>query len=250
MAQIAGYIRVSGLSQVDGDGFRRQSETIARFCEREGHVHMMDYVEYGITGDADLSGRIALACLIHQIKNDPSHPHTIAVEDFTRMARGTMAGLLILDDVLKAGATVYLAINGMIWSVDRNDGEGRFVWTVLQAAAEFEKSKTLARFNAAKAAFRSLGKKADGQRRYGVLPKKIRDPKVLVKVQRELAALERIKNMERMGPTRITRELNAAGIMKRNGRPWDSTSVSKLLARIRASEGRAYKKRKYTRTAA
>ena len=48
-----GYLRVSGKSQVEGDGFGRQKATITKYAKANGIEIVRWFQEEGVTGTAD-----------------------------------------------------------------------------------------------------------------------------------------------------------------------------------------------------
>ena len=55
-----GYLRVSSVGQVEGDGFARQAEAIDRFAAKAGFSIVESYREAGVSGTAELDNRPAL----------------------------------------------------------------------------------------------------------------------------------------------------------------------------------------------
>jgi site-specific DNA recombinase len=62
------YLRVSGMGQVDGDGFTRQSEAITRYSSATGASFVQIFREEGVSGAKDLEHRPALQELLMVIE--------------------------------------------------------------------------------------------------------------------------------------------------------------------------------------
>ena len=64
------YLRVSGNGQVDGDGFPRQRETIARYTKAAGFELVGEYRDEGVSGTKDLDDREGLSDLLARIRSN------------------------------------------------------------------------------------------------------------------------------------------------------------------------------------
>ena len=47
---VISYIRVSGKSQIDGDGPDRQRLAVSAFCEAHGLSHLREFFDEGVSG--------------------------------------------------------------------------------------------------------------------------------------------------------------------------------------------------------
>src|SRR5437667_12492801 len=78
-----GYLRVSGKSQLEGDGFPRQKKAIAEWAKAHGYRIVQWFVERGVSGT--LESREALdAMLVALMSNGVD---TVIVEALHRFAR-------------------------------------------------------------------------------------------------------------------------------------------------------------------
>lgn len=85
MTKAFAYLRVSGLSQVDGDGFTRQREKITEFAAANGYDLVAAFPEEGVSGKNDETTRPAFAEMMAAILSNGVR--TIIVERLDRLAR-------------------------------------------------------------------------------------------------------------------------------------------------------------------
>ncbi len=78
------YLRVSGVSQMEGDGFRRQEDKIRSWAKRSCYEIVAVFREEGISGASELSERPALSELMLKIAGNGIR--TVLVENATRFA--------------------------------------------------------------------------------------------------------------------------------------------------------------------
>ena len=87
------YLRVSGVSQIDGDGFRRQEDKIRSWAKRNRYEIVAVFKEKAISGStSELSERPALSELMLKIAGNGVR--TVLVENATRFSRDLIAGEL------------------------------------------------------------------------------------------------------------------------------------------------------------
>src|SRR5262250_1051802 len=96
------YLRVSGASQVDGDGFPRQRMAIERYARGAGYELVGEYVDAGVSGTRELEDRDGLSDLLARVRSNGVH--VVLVERADRLARDLMVAELILSEFRKAGA--------------------------------------------------------------------------------------------------------------------------------------------------
>ena len=89
------YLRVSGKGQVDGDGFPRQRETIARYAKAAGFELVGEFRDEGVSGTKDLDAREGLSDLLARIRSNGVR--LVLVERADRLARDLIVGELILN---------------------------------------------------------------------------------------------------------------------------------------------------------
>src|SRR5438309_70945 len=82
------YLRVSGKSQLDGDGFTRQLDAIHRYAKQHGFYMVEVFQEEGVSGTKELEHRPALQSLLGALANGTVRH--VLVEKLDRLARDLM----------------------------------------------------------------------------------------------------------------------------------------------------------------
>ena len=99
-----GYIRVSGLGQVDGDGPLRQREAIEKYAS----IYDFEIVEWfsddGVSGTKEIDDRPALAEML--VALEENGVKVAICERLDRLARSLMVQETIICDMQKHGYTM------------------------------------------------------------------------------------------------------------------------------------------------
>src|SRR6185437_14911957 len=128
------YLRVSGMGQVDGDGFTRQMEAINRYASPHGLSVIDSFRDEGVSGTKDLENRPALQNLLLAI--DSGEVRTVLIERLDRLARDLMIQETILGDMRKRGITVISVIEPDLCS---DDPSRKLMRQIFGAIAEYDK---------------------------------------------------------------------------------------------------------------
>ena len=210
------YLRVSGLSQVDGDGFTRQLEAIGKRAASQGMEIVGDYRDEGVSGTPGLDERPGLASLLERVLSNGVR--TVIVERSDRLARDLIQGELILEEFRRAGVAVLEAESGSDLTSEENPTV-TLIRQVLGAVAQFDKSSTVSKLRAARIRKRRENGKCEGQKGYG--PEVIREAKRLRRRSPKTGAVRSFAT--------IASELNAGPFPTRRGGPWTASSVRTIL---------------------
>ena len=217
------YLRCSGLGQVDGDTWDRQTAAIKRYASGHAMVVVDEFRDAGVSGAKDLDSRPGLAALIDRIESNGVR--TVLVENASRLARDLMVSEVILKQLTGLGCKVIAADSGTDLTADTEDPTRRLIRQVLGAVAEFDRRVTVLKLRAARDRIRSRGQRCEGRKPFGAHPG-------------EEVALERIRQLWRKDrglPRRslqaICTILNSEGVPSRSGKPWSRQVVRKILAR-------------------
>jgi len=218
------YLRVSGSTQVDGDGFPRQKEAINKFAiDNSLTVHAWAQEE-GVSGTVEALDRPAFGELLETIESVRQHDkettgsseYCIVVERMDRLARDLMVQELLLRECRSRGIKVYSVDQGLM-DVASNDGDPsrKLIRQILGAVAEWEKSTLVKKLYAARQRTGRWG----GAQAYGKLnPTEAR-------VKAAILEWHRIGK----GYGEITKLLNMSGETNRLGRPWTRTGVRDVI---------------------
>lgn len=214
------YLRVSGLGQVDGDGFDRQREAIVKCAAMQGAEIVEEYRDEGVSGRTELENRPGLAaCLAHIETNGV---RMVIVESSDRLARDAVVSELIIRQFQKLGCKI-ISANGNtdLTAGDDSNPTAKLIRQILACVAEFDRSVTVLKLKVARQRLKAQGARMEGQKPYGDHPG-------------ELETLTEIRGLRAEGATTdgIANHLNLCGTLTRSGKPWRGSTVRKILARM------------------
>lgn len=216
--QAFSYLRVSGISQVEGDGFPRQSETISRFAQGKGIEVIAEFPEMGVCGENELADRPALTDLLTHLQ--ATNIRTILVERSDRLARDLIAGEMILRECRRLGVQV-ISAEGSVDLTNNDSPTTVLIRQILGAVSQFEKASIVQKLRAAKHRKRKQepGWK-EGRKAYG-------------KKEGEAPIAARIIQERRAGKTltEIADRLNAENIPTREGKRWQPQTIKNICKR-------------------
>ncbi len=215
MLEVFAYLRVSGKSQVHGDGFRRQFIAIRQYCAANGLRIVRVFKERGVCGATELEDRPALSELFNALEENGIK--TIVIEKLDRLARDLMVQETIVADMERSGYTLFSTCEPDLCS---QDPSRVLVRHVFGAIAQYEKAMLVLKLRGARQRKKARGERGDGRHAYGEKPE-------------EQATLQRMLVLRSAGTkTRaIAASLNAEGLLSRYGKPWHAATVAKILRR-------------------
>ncbi len=239
-AKAFSYLRCSGLGQVDGDTWDRQTAAIAKYAKSHGLDVVDEFRDAGVSGTKDLDNRPGLAALLDRVESNGVK--IVLVENATRLARDLMVGEVILQQLTNAGCNVIAADSGTDLSADSDDPTRRLIRQVLGAVAEFDRRVTVMKLRAARERKRLRGETCEGRKPFGALPG-------------EAETLARLRELRRKPPKgkrhslqQVCDALNAEGRPTRSGKPWTKQAVNRISGRC-SPAGTYLQRRKYVRLA-
>jgi len=217
------YLRVSGLGQVEGDGFARQREAVESYAKRAGLVIVDEYRDEGVSGKNELDDRPGLGELVNRIETNGVR--IVLVENATRLARDLLVSEVILARFRILGVKVVEADGGQDLTVADDNPTGRLIRQILGAVAEFEKSCLVAKLKGARSRIRKTGERCEGRKPYGYRPG---ESEIVEKIKQ----LRRKPRMgERLSFAQIAAQLNAEGVPTRSGGVWRASTIGAILGR-------------------
>ena len=209
MIEAYAYLRVSGLGQVEGDGFDRQLLAIQEFAARNKYRIVRVFREEGVSGTKDLENRPELRELIS------SSPRPVLIEKLDRLARDLMIQETILADFTKRGIRLIPIMEPDLCS---NDPSRKLIRQIMGAIAEYDRAMITMRMRSGLDRCRKRNGRCEGRKPYG-----FRDGEAKVK--------EAVKELRRSGMklADIADILNSKGLKTRYGRQWKFNNVQKIL---------------------
>ena len=212
------YLRCSGLGQVDGDTWDRQTDAITKYARAHGLAVATDdwFRAAGVSGTKDAGDRPGLA----------NGVRTVLVENSSRLARDLLVSEVILGQLRALGCTVIDCESGTNLIDDQEDDPTRrLIRQVLGAVAEFDRRVTVLKLRAARERIRRRTGRCEGRKPFGSRPG-------------EADTLERIRQLhrkphgeERRSYQDIADALNLEGRATRTGKPWTKQVVHQVVAR-------------------
>jgi DNA invertase Pin-like site-specific DNA recombinase len=217
------YLRVSGKGQVDGDGFPRQRDSIAKYAKGQKLVLVDEYRDEGVSGTTELDNRPGLAAMLDRI--DSNGVRVVIVENASRLARDLMVQEILLAEFRKRDVVVIEADGGNDLTVGSTDPTATLIRQVLGAVSQFEKSVLVLKLRAARQRTKRTTGKCEGRKAYGELPG-------------ETEIVERIRQLrrkpvlgDRLSFAAIAKVLNADGVPTRSGGQWRPSTIGQILGR-------------------
>jgi DNA invertase Pin-like site-specific DNA recombinase len=218
MEKAFGYLRVSGVSQVKGDGFTRQEKAIKDYA-KANNLQIEDvFKEQGISGTKE--NRPALAKLMLSLEQNGHGIETIVIEKLDRLARDLMIQEAIVADFKKRGFNIISTMEGPDLCGD--DPTRKLIRQVMGAVAEYDKTMLVAKLQASRERERIKHGKCEGRKGY----RESEEGKAIV---RKIIALRRkTKDGRRRTWQQIADILNEEGVSTMDGQPWTLFRVNQL----------------------
>ena len=209
------YLRVSGKGQLDGDGFARQLDAIARYAGEHAITILQTFREAGVSGTKDLARRPALLAMIASLHSGSID--LVVIEKLDRLARELMVQEAIVSDLQKRGIDLISVAEPDLLQDDPNR---KLMRQIVGAISEYEKTMTVIKLRGARLRKKASAGRCEGAKQYGEL-------------LGETEVIERMKVLREsgMGYDRIAKDLNASGIKPRRGSQWWGLTVNKVLSR-------------------
>jgi DNA invertase Pin-like site-specific DNA recombinase len=214
------YLRVSGKGQIDGDGFKRQAETVARYAKANRIEIADEFRDEGVSGTKEALDRPGLTDLFVALK--ANGVRLVLVENATRVARDLMVSEIILAEFRRLEVKVISADGGVDLTLGNDDPTGKLVRQILAAVSEWEKCLIVQKLRASRLRMRRAGQRCEGRKPYGETPE-------------EQAVIGRMQQLRREGLTyaEVAGKLNAEGVLPSSGKAakWHPTQVQRVLKR-------------------
>jgi DNA invertase Pin-like site-specific DNA recombinase len=223
MAKAVSYLRVSGKGQVDGDGFPRQRDVIARYAKAAGFELVDEFRDEGVSGTKDLDAREGLSDLFARIR--ANGVRLVLVERADRLARDLVVSELILNQFRALGAKVIAADSGTDLTVGDDDPTRVLIRQVLGAVAQFERSVIVSKLKAARMRMRRETGRCEGRKPFGARPGEAETVQLIHRLRRKP------RGSERLSFAAIANRLNAEGHPTRTGKPWAPETVRQIVMR-------------------
>jgi DNA invertase Pin-like site-specific DNA recombinase len=223
MVKAVTYLRVSGASQIEGDGFPRQRDVCATYA-KAARVRIVDeFRDEACSGCTDADAREGFAAMVERIAGNGVR--LVLVERSDRLARDLIVSETLLATLRNLGMRVVEACSG-VELTDTSDPSRILIRQVLGAVAEYNKREIVGKLAKARARIRGAEGRCEGRKPFGTR-------------EGEAATIARIVKLRGKPLRAIAAQLDAEGRATRSGRPWSAEAVRLILARQKAAKGRA-----------
>jgi len=224
MEKTFGYVRVSGKSQIEGDGFTRQAEAINAYARSHGIEVVRVYREEGVSGTTDESDRPAFQEMVTAILKNGVR--TIIVEGLDRLAREYRVQEALLVYLASKGITLMSARTGEnVTEAILGDPMKKALVQIQGVFSELEKGLLVKKLRIARERKREAEGKCEGR-------KGLDESEAGREIIKRIKELHRKpKGGQRMTYAAIADELNRQGVTTMSGKLWTPTNVLKVCQR-------------------
>lgn len=213
------YLRVSGDSQISGDGFPRQREIIQKYAATNNVQILNEFRDEGVPGKMELEGRAGLSACIQFVRENKIQ--LVVIEDATRLARDMIISEVVIREFQKIGVHVISASGGIdLTEGDDSNPTAKLIRQILAAVSEFERCVIVLKLRGARQRKKAKTGKGEGRHSYGEKPE-------------EVSILDMILDLRKAGETsrNIATILTDRGHLTRYKLPWNTSTVAKIIAR-------------------
>lgn len=218
------YLRVSGKSQIERDGFPRQRDAVHRYAKANGMEIIEEYRDEGVSGSKEMADRAGLADLLDRLESNGVK--VVLVERADRLARSLLVGEVILGQFRKLGVQVIAADAGTDLTVGDDDPTRTLIRQVLGAVSQFEKSVIVLKLRAARERKRRREGRCEGRKAFGDRPNEVKAINRLRQLRRKPRGGRKLSYAE------VADMLNREGLSTRMGKPWNRGTVHAICKRM------------------
>ena len=208
-----GYLRVSGRSQITGDGFTRQQIALRDYCAQHNIQLVRVFKEEGVSGTTENMDRPAWQDLMLALHGNGVK--TILIEKLDRLARDLMIQEAALADLRKHGFTLLSTMEPDLCS---SDPTRVLVRHFMGAVAQYEKSQLVIKLRGARARMKAHTGHCEGRKGYG-------------HYEGEQTVLARMLDLHKASLpfAKVAAALNTEGLKPRTGKQWYPGGVQKII---------------------
>ncbi len=215
MTKAFGYLRVSGKSQIHGDGFPRQEAALRSYAKAHDIKIVKLFREEGVSGTKEITDRPGFMAMMEALH--ANGVKLVLVESPGRLARDLMVQESILHDLKRHGFELVSVAEPDLCSGDHSRTLMR---QIMGAFHEYEKQMIVVKLRGSRQRTKLKQGTCEGRKPYGFYPG-------------ETDTLKRISGFDAAGmrATDIAKTLNLEGRKTRSGGEWLQPTVSKILNR-------------------
>ncbi len=213
MQKAFAYLRVSGQSQVAGDGFTRQRAAIKAYAAAHDIKITREFREEGVSGTVESMNRPAFSEMMTALHGNGVR--TVLIERLDRLSRDVVTQEITIRDMRRYGFSIVSVAEPDLME---NDPSRKAFRQMMGVFAEFEKDTIVAKLRGARMRKRAQEGRCEGRKPYGHF-------------EGEGAVIERMRALraEGLGFDRIAAAMNAEGIKTRTRGRWHGVMVNRIL---------------------
>ena len=214
--KVHSYLRVSSESQITGDGFPRQRESINRFIKRNRMELVTEFRDEGVSGV--MFDRPGLTDLFVSLKSNGVKK--VVIENSSRLSRDLIVGETLLNEFKKIGVTVVTSDGTILTDTNDDDPSKKMIRQILGVFSEFEKSCLVQKLRVSRIRMKKSKGVCEGRKPFGSRPG-------------ETDIINKIKLLRHEGNSvkGIVEILKNQGIVSRYGKFLKYTQIRRILDR-------------------
>ncbi len=211
--KVFGYLRVSGDSQIDGDGFPRQRKSIEDFAATHNMIVVKYFQEEGVSGSVESMDRPAFQEMLTALLSNGVR--TVLVEKLDRIARDVMVQEGTIKDLNRKGLELISVCEPDLCG---NDPYRVAMRQMLGVFAELDRKSIVIKLKAARERVKQQKGRCEGRKPYGFYGT-------------EVDNLNKIKALRADGQNyeEIARAMNAEGRKTRANGLWYPATVRRIV---------------------
>jgi DNA invertase Pin-like site-specific DNA recombinase len=211
------YLRVSGLGQIDGDGYTRQLLACEKHAAGNDYEIAEVFREEGVSGTKELDNRPALQNLLLAIED--GEVRVILIEKLDRLARDLMVQETIIGDLRKKGIELVSVYEPDLCS---DDPTRKLMRQIMGAIAEWDREMIVLKLRGARQRVKARTGRCEGRKAFGAS-------------EHHRPVIDRILSLRTSGMAvdTIAETLNAEGMKSKTGGRWYGSSVRNVILRER-----------------
>lgn len=232
MSNAVAYLRVSGASQVEGNGFDRQEQACRAYAINHNLSLTELFREEAVSGTTAIEERPAFQELVAYMLDQGIK--TLLVERLDRLARElAIQQQLIMYLAAKELQLISCDTGENITEAVMADPMRRAMVQIQGIFAELDKSMIVAKLRKGRERTKTLTGRCEGRKPYGYDPKSPQEHYVLAAMLDLRKAGTQFQD--------IAAHLNAKSLATRSGEPWRGTTIAKIVRR-ESSDTRTFTK--------
>ena len=207
-----GYVRVSGHSQINGDGINRQKDSIRNYCKLN-KLNLIDFViDGGVSGT--LLNRNGLTTIFNQ-----NNIHCVVVEKLDRLARDLMVSETLINQFQSKGFNLISTKEGTTL-LDENPSRV-MIRQLISSVSQYEKSNIVERLRVSRQRIKKERGRCEGR-------KPLSETKPII-IKLIKGYRRKRKGLRPLSFTKIAGKLNDSGYTTIDGYSWRGSNVQRVF---------------------